>query len=195
MYFKTVGNALFCALESLSLLIGTQAYALLSESVNKEDPTTRIGAIMGLGLAYAGSQREEVLELLTPIVHDFKVGIEVAGFAALSLGLVYVGSCNEDVAQSIILALMDRSEAELGEPLAHFLCLGLGLLYLGKQDAVDATMEVAKTLHEKISKFCQVTLDSCAYAGTGNVLKVLMFVLLSCWAMGLLCSQGGNAIL
>lgn len=60
MYFKTVGNALFCALESLSLLIGTQAYALLSDSVNKEDPTTRIGAIMGLGLAYAGSQREEV---------------------------------------------------------------------------------------------------------------------------------------
>ncbi|KAH8965711.1 hypothetical protein BDL97_04G130400 [Sphagnum fallax] len=152
------------------------AYALLSESVNKEDPTTRIGAIMGLGLAYAGSQREEVLELLTPIVHDFKVGIEVAGFAALSLGLVYVGSCNEDVAQSIILALMDRSEAELGEPLAHFLCLGLGLLYLGKQDAVDATMEVAKTLHEKISQFCQVTLDSCAYAGTGNVLKVQAFL-------------------
>jgi hypothetical protein len=37
-------------------------------------------------------------------------------------------------------------------------------------------MEVAKTLHEKISKFCQVTLDSCAYAGTGNVLKVLIFV-------------------
>jgi 26S proteasome regulatory subunit N1 len=137
----------------------------------------------------------QVLELLTPIVHDFKVGIEVAGFAALSLGLVYVGSCNEDVAQSIILALMDRSEAELGEPLAHFLCLGLGLLYLGKQDAVDATMEVAKTLHEKISKFCQVTLDSCAYAGTGNVLKVLIFVLMSCWAMGLLCSQGGNTIL
>jgi len=56
-------------------------------------------------------------------------------------------------------------------------------------------MEVAKTLHEKISKFCQVTLDSCAYAGTGNVLKVLMFVLLSGWAMGLLCSQGGNTIL
>jgi 26S proteasome regulatory subunit N1 len=37
---------------------------------------------------------------------------------------------------------------------------------------VDATMEVAKTFHEKISKYCQVTLDSCAYAGTGNVLKV-----------------------
>ena len=33
-------------------------------------------------------------------------------------------------------------------------------------------MQIAKTLSERISKFCQVTLDSCAYAGTGNVLKV-----------------------
>jgi hypothetical protein len=51
-------------------------------------------------------------------------------------------------------------------------------------------MEVAKTLHEKISKFCQVTLDSCAYAGTGNVLKVLIFVLLSYWAMGFTMFSG-----
>jgi 26S proteasome regulatory subunit N1 len=77
-----------------------------------------------------------VLDLLTPIVQDSKVGIEVAGFAAMALGLVYVGSCNEDVAQSIVLALMNRSEAELGEPLARFLCLGLSLLYLGKQVCV-----------------------------------------------------------
>ncbi|BBN10868.1 26S proteasome regulatory subunit N1 [Marchantia polymorpha subsp. ruderalis] len=148
------------------------AYALLYESVNKEDSTTRIGAIMGLGLAYAGSQKEEVLELLTPIVTDSKVGIDVAGFAAMSLGLIYVGSCNQEVAQSILHALMERSESELGEPMGRFLCHGLGLLYLGKQDDVDATMEVAKTLNPKISQYCQVTLDSCAYAGTGNVLKV-----------------------
>jgi 26S proteasome regulatory subunit N1 len=75
----------------------------------------------------------QVLDLLTPIVQDSKAGIELAGFAAVALGLIYVGSCNEDVAQSIVLALMDRGEAELGEPLARFLCLGLGLLYLGKQ--------------------------------------------------------------
>jgi 26S proteasome regulatory subunit N1 len=148
------------------------AYALLYDSVNKEDLTVRIGAIMGLGLAYAGSQKEEVLDLLTPILQDSKVGIDLAGFAAVALGLIYVGSCNEDVAQSIVLALMDRSEAELGEPLARFLCVGLGLLYLGKQDAADATMEVAKTLNEKISKYCLVTLETFAYAGTGNVLKV-----------------------
>lgn len=75
----------------------------------------------------------QVLDLLTPIVQDSKAGIELAGFAAVALGLIYVGSCNEDVAQSIVLALMERTETELGEPLARFLCLGLGLLYLGKQ--------------------------------------------------------------
>lgn len=31
---------------------------------------------------------------------------------------------------------------------------------------------MAKTLSEKISQFLQVTLDSCAYAGKGDVLKV-----------------------
>jgi len=47
------------------------------------------------------------------------------------------------------------------------------------QDAADATMEVAKTFNEKISKYCLVTLDSCAYAGTGNVLKVCLSLLSS----------------
>jgi hypothetical protein len=36
------------------------AYALLYDFVEKEDPVVRIGAIMGLGLAYAGTQKEEV---------------------------------------------------------------------------------------------------------------------------------------
>ncbi|MCI09189.1 26S proteasome non-ATPase regulatory subunit 2 1A-like, partial [Trifolium medium] len=75
-------------------------------------------------------------------------------------------------AQAIIFALMDRSESELGEPLTRLLPLGLGLLYLGKQESVEATAEVSKTLDEKIRKYCEITLLSCAYAGTGNVLKV-----------------------
>lgn len=33
-------------------------------------------------------------------------------------------------------------------------------------------LQVAKTVNERISKYAQVTLESCAYAGTGNVLKV-----------------------
>ncbi len=36
----------------------------------------------------------------------------------------------------------------------------------------DLGLQVAKTVNERISKYAQVTLESCAYAGTGNVLKV-----------------------
>lgn len=40
------------------------------------------------------------------------------------------------------------------------------------QESVEATAEVSKTFNEKIKKYCDMTLLSCAYAGTGNVLKV-----------------------
>ncbi|CAF2156573.1 unnamed protein product [Brassica napus] len=146
------------------------ALALLGDYLDKEDSSVRIGAIMGLGIAYAGSQNDQVT--LSLILNDAKAPLDVIAFASLSLGMIYVGSCNEEVAQSIIFALMDRSEAELGDALTRFLPLGLGLLYLGKQESVEATAEVSKTFNEKIKKYCDMTLLSCAYAGTGNVLKV-----------------------
>ncbi|XWS39426.1 hypothetical protein CRYUN_Cryun18bG0053500 [Craigia yunnanensis] len=148
------------------------ALALLSEYIGKEDSSIRIGAIMGLGIAYAGAQNEQIRSSLSPILNDAKATLDVIAFTAISLGMIYVGSCNEEVAQAIIFALMDRSESELGEPLTRLLPLGLGLLYLGKQESVEATAEVSKTFNEKIRKYCDMTLLSCAYSGTGNVLKV-----------------------
>ena len=100
------------------------AYGLLYESVNKENSSVRIGAIMGLGLAYAGCQKEEVQELLVPVVTDDSTPIDVAAFAALSLGLVFVGTCHEECVQAIVQALMLRPEKDLEDPFAHFLCLG-----------------------------------------------------------------------
>lgn len=41
------------------------ALALLSEYVNSSSLCLRIGAVLGLGLAYAGSRRKDVTELLT----------------------------------------------------------------------------------------------------------------------------------
>ncbi|WJX91340.1 26S proteasome non-ATPase regulatory subunit 2 A [Trifolium repens] len=148
------------------------AMTLLGDYTDNEDASIRIGAIMGLGIAYAGSQNEQIRYKLEPILNDAKASLDVIAFAAISLGLIYVGSCNEEIAQAIIFALMDRSESELGDPLTRLLPLGLGLLYLGKQESVEATAEVSKTLDEKIRKYCEITLISCAYAGTGNVLKV-----------------------
>nr|VDD55533.1 unnamed protein product [Brassica oleracea] len=148
------------------------ALALLEEYIDNEDSSVRICAIMGIGIAYAGSQKDQIKSSLSPILNDIKAPLDVVAFAALSLGMVYVGSCSDEVAQSIMFALMDRNSAELGEALVRFLPLGLGLLYLGKQESVEATAEISKTLSEKIRKYCEMTLLSCAYAGTGNVLKV-----------------------
>ncbi|XP_078438316.1 26S proteasome non-ATPase regulatory subunit 2 homolog A-like [Wolffia australiana] len=148
------------------------ALAILNDFLTKDDPTTRIGAIMGLGIAYAGSRKEELKSTLCAVINDTSTPLDVLVFSALTLGLVYVGSCCEEVAQFIIFAIMERSETDLNDPLIRFLHLALGLLYLGKQESVEPTAEVAKTFNAKIETYCDITLTSLAYAGTGNVLKV-----------------------
>ena len=120
------------------------AYGLLYESVSKEDSSVRIGAIMGLGLAYAGCQKEEVQELLVPIITDESIPMDVVAFAALSLGLVFVGTCHEECVQAIVQSLMLRPEKDLEHPFTKFLCLGLGLLFLQRQAEVEATLDVGR---------------------------------------------------
>ncbi|KAG8095291.1 hypothetical protein GUJ93_ZPchr0012g21808 [Zizania palustris] len=148
------------------------AFALISEYINRDEPIIRIGAILGLGIAYAGSQKEEIRGHLVAILSDIRTPLEVLVFSAIALGLVFVGSSNEEIAPTIIFILMDRSEAELADPIIRLLPVALGLLYLGKQESVEATAEVAKTFDEKIRNYYDVILMSLAYAGTGNVLKV-----------------------
>ncbi|KAG7091885.1 hypothetical protein E1B28_008286 [Marasmius oreades] len=151
------------------------ALALLSEHVENKSVPLKTGAIMGLGMAYAGSQREEVLALLLPLVADDGASMEIVSLAALALGFVFVGSENGDVTGTILQALMERAEREdkgLEEKWARFLALGLGLLYLGQQDASDATLETLKAIEHPVSKTAQVLVEACAFAGTTNVLRV-----------------------
>ncbi|XP_058752979.1 26S proteasome non-ATPase regulatory subunit 2 homolog A-like [Vicia villosa] len=145
---------------------------LVDYTVKEEHSLTRIGAIMGLGIAYAGSKNEQLRHLLTNILIDDEKSISVTAFTAISLGLIYVGSCNEKVAETLISVLMARIEAELEQPLTRLLPLGLGLLYLGKKESMEATAKLSKNLDVKMRKYWDTTLLSCAYAGTGNVLKI-----------------------
>jgi len=83
-------------------------------------------------LAYAGSNREAVLSLLTPVFSDPKSSMEVVGMAGLACGMIAVGSCNPDVTATIVQTLMEKSEADLHDTYARFLPLGLGLCHLGE---------------------------------------------------------------
>uniref|UniRef100_A0A8I6YQX6 26S proteasome non-ATPase regulatory subunit 2 homolog n=1 Tax=Hordeum vulgare subsp. vulgare TaxID=112509 RepID=A0A8I6YQX6_HORVV len=148
------------------------ALALISEYSKGAASITRIGGLLGLGIAYAGSQKDELKSHFSVILSNPQTPLEDLVFSAISLGLVFVGSCNEEIAGSIISVLKNHSE-ELAEPTIRLLPVAVGLLYLGKQEMVDATAdEVSKALEEPLRKYCGLTLTSLAYAGTGNVLKV-----------------------
>nr|MBE5726997.1 regulatory particle non-ATPase 1 [Cucujiformia] len=148
------------------------ALALLSDYVLNNSNIMRIGAVVGLGLAYIGSNREAVLSLLIPVLSDSKSSMEVIGMTALACGMISVGSANHQVTSSIIQTLMEKSEAELKDTYARFLPLGLGLCMLGKQEGADAILAALEVIPEPFRSMAMTMVDICAYAGTGNVLKV-----------------------
>lgn len=107
------------------------ALALLGDYVDNKSVSLKTSAITGLGLAYAGSQREDLLALLLPHVADDSTSMEIASLAALSLGFIFVGSGNGEVASTILQTLMEREDKQLEEKWARYMALGLALLYLG----------------------------------------------------------------
>ena len=60
---------------------------------------------------------------------------------------------------SILQALMCRSEADLDSPFAKYICLALGLLFLGKQDLVEATLEVMSRVSGESGRRCAPVLS------------------------------------
>ncbi len=53
---------------------------------------------MGLSFAYAGSAREDLLEIISPYVLDTSHTIELQAVASLSIGMIFTSTCNEDAA-------------------------------------------------------------------------------------------------
>jgi 26S proteasome regulatory subunit N1 len=149
--------------------------ALLDEHINGDSHIMKCAACTGLGIAYAGSAREDVMELLLPVVEQESAGpatmIEVS-LAGLALGMIFVGKCDDAAGGAIVQRLMEASDEELDHSHAKFLCIGLGLLFLGKMEKAEAMIEALKTIEHKISKFAAIVLETFAYAGSGNVLRV-----------------------
>ena len=74
-------------------------FAILLEKLeNSTKKIHKIGALMGLSIAYAGSARADLLEAISPIVLDSSNTLELQSIAALAIGLIYTGTCDEDAA-------------------------------------------------------------------------------------------------
>jgi len=151
------------------------ALALLADHIEGDSHIMKCAACTGLGIAYAGSGREDIVDLLMIVVESEKTGPEgmlECSLAGLALGMICVGKCDETVGSALVQKLMEASDEDLDHSHARYLCLGLGLLFLGKMEKADAMLEAVKTVEHKIGKYAAVLLDSFAYAGSGNVLKV-----------------------
>jgi len=76
-----------------------------------------------LGIAYAGSARDEVLDLLLPLVSDTSLSMELASLAALSIGMIFVGTCHGDITSTILQTMMEREETQFKYSFFKFMVL------------------------------------------------------------------------
>ena len=151
------------------------AMALLSteENIGAKSIRMRVASIMGLGLACTGTNKEDLLELLLPIVEDTSLDMQLSAMAALSLGLIFVGSSNDRVSEAIITTLLDEErQKQLKDKWTRFMSLGLALLFFGRQEEVEVVLETLKAIDHPMAKPAAVLAEVCAWAGTGTVLKL-----------------------
>ncbi|PHH74014.1 hypothetical protein CDD80_3417 [Ophiocordyceps camponoti-rufipedis] len=151
------------------------ALALLGDQdkLHNANPLIRTASIMGLGLSYAGSHKEEVSDLVLPLINDSTVDMQISAMAALTCGLVFVGSSNDEISTTIVGTLMDEDRrGQLTDKWTRFMALGLGLLYFGRQEEVDVILETLKAVDHPMAQPTAVIAEICAWAGTGAVLKI-----------------------
>ncbi|CDO62290.1 proteasome 26S regulatory subunit, putative [Plasmodium reichenowi] len=150
------------------------AYALLSEHIDAENALEKMGAILGFGYAYAGTNRENLLDILIPPLVDNGCIIECSVYAALSLGLVFVGSQNREIAEYIIDTVLEKEKINnsLDTPIAKLYAVALGLLFLCSREKCEATLSALEIIKHPISKYMIATVEGMAFAGSNDVLKV-----------------------
>ncbi|XP_051157814.1 26S proteasome non-ATPase regulatory subunit 2-like [Leptopilina boulardi] len=148
------------------------ALALLNEYVMDQNQKLRIGAVLGLGMAYAGTQRNDVSQLMINVLLDRQSSREIVSLAAISLGLINVGSTNSEASSTILQKLLESTPQELSDTYSRFLPLALGLIYMGRRDAIETLSAALEVLPEPYKLASQTMLQVCSYAGTGDVLIV-----------------------
>lgn len=99
------------------------------------------------------------------MIEDAKSSFEVVCLGALSCSLIAVGSCHGALTETFLTLMLERDPSELVGTSARFLALALALLYLGRQEAVETTVEALKAIPKPFGTFAATLLDICAYAG------------------------------
>lgn len=142
------------------------ALALLGSYVDSSRDVLSRAAIIGLGVAYAGSMKAEALAKLTPVVLNVNITrLPHACLAALSAGMIAVGSLNDDVTSTIIQSMLERPTSHLTNVFSKFMALGLALTCMGRQEEVEVILASLEAVSEPMKSMAHMMCDFCAYAG------------------------------
>ncbi|PAA92610.1 hypothetical protein BOX15_Mlig025892g2 [Macrostomum lignano] len=149
------------------------ALALLADYVENKTSCLNKAALIGLGVAYAGrgSGGESAIAKLQPLITE-QGKPEQAALAALSCGVIAAGTLHSDVTSSILQSLLEAPPGDRVKPLARLHALGLALCCLGRQEAAEPVLAGLAAVEEPVRSLARVLCEACAYACTGNVLKV-----------------------
>jgi len=149
------------------------SYAADTYPIGKQSNLVKQCTALGLGLAYAGTSKAANVKDLLLSVYETGPTLEVEAHLALGLGLIFVGTCDADLTDTFVQSLLERSTGDdLNNPYSRYLCLALGLLFLGKQEAAEVTLEALKVIPGPMGSYAALTVETCAYAASGNVLKI-----------------------
>lgn len=152
------------------------AYTFLMDHINSSSPLVMQCAALGMGFAYAGSPKPEVKECLSSLYDDV-VGsstpnMELQAHVVLAMALNNIGSCDSELSESWIMSLIEKGQDGMKSPYTRFFALALGLLYLGKGDRSSLALEALQAVPGHWGEYIRMTVETCAYAGSGNVLKI-----------------------
>ena len=113
---------------------------------------------------------------MAELINDENLSLEISTNAAISLSLIFVSSRDEDVINTILTSLMIFGEKTLENPMALFFSVALGIQFLGEQDKCETVLETLDSIEKPLSKLAKVVVESCAYIGSGNILKINEFM-------------------
>ncbi len=151
------------------------SFALLSEVLETPSASLhqRLGALLGLGIAYVNSANQDILDLVLPLVVDGTAPIEVVSVGCLALGLVFAGTSNDEILGSMFEIVIERCEGkDLDNPIAKLVCIGMGLLYLGSSTSPEIALMLLESVTHPIKMYIAAVIETFAYMGTGDVAQI-----------------------
>ena len=93
------------------------------------------------------------------------IALQIVGLTALSCGLIFIGSCDDNLTDTFLQMMLEKSDDELSNTYMRFVALGISLLYLGKQEKAEVPLAALQAVGNPLGVIARTLLEICAYTG------------------------------